>query len=474
MGSNISTLGDFLDSTGGSIQTGPFGTKLKASEYTPTGVPVISVGEVGVGRLRLHDRTPKVDESVWGRMPEYILKEDDIVFGRKGAVERSAQVQANEDGYFLGSDGIRVRLAPESCSPKFISYQLQDPAHKEWMIQHAAGTTMPSLNEGIIRRIPILLPPLPEQKAIAHILGSLDDKIELNRKMNATLESMAQALFNSWFVDFDPVIDNALAAGNPIPDEFAERAEVRRQALANGAANREAAKQFPDSFQETEEMGWIPEGWEVKSIADVTHAVTKGDTPRQDAISAALKDDKMVNLLRVNSITENGEILMDKLQQIPESIHNGKSKRSRLREGYILYTNAGTIGRVSYVQKDILPANTNQAIAIIQPDISLIPSKFLYMVMRQSAFQDSLHHDITQAVQANLALGKISKASFTFPDKNSLLFTCQILEKLLDRIWANRRAADNWIKLRDNLLPKLISGELRIPEAEQLSEEARP
>ena len=91
-----------------------------------------------------------------------------------------------------------------------------------------------------IASIEIPVPPLPEQKAIAQILGTLDDKIELNRRMNATLEGMAQALFKSWFVNFDPVIDNALAAGNSIPDELAPRAEVRRQALANGTASRES------------------------------------------------------------------------------------------------------------------------------------------------------------------------------------------------------------------------------------------
>ena len=90
--------------------------------------------------------------------------------------------------------------------------------------------------------------------------------------MNATLEGMAQALFKSWFVDFDPVIDNALAAGNPIPDELAARAEVRRQALANGTANREAAKPFPAAFQETESMGWIPEAWEIVVFEDLVAA----------------------------------------------------------------------------------------------------------------------------------------------------------------------------------------------------------
>ena len=137
------------------------------------------------------------------------------------------------------------------------------------------------------------LPPLPEQKAIAHILGTLDDKIELNRRMNATLEGMAQALFKSWFVDFDPVIDNALAAGNPIPDELAPRAEVRKKALANGTTQQGSVDHptlsdpkslFPAAFQFTEELGWIPEGWEESSLE--TLAIPKRGKTEQKAISS--------------------------------------------------------------------------------------------------------------------------------------------------------------------------------------------
>ncbi len=108
----------------------------------------------------------------------------------------------------------------------------------------------------------------PDQKAIAHIVGSLDDKVELNRGMNAMLEGMAQAHFKRWFVDIDPVIDHAPAAGNLIPDELAPRAKVRRQAFANGTANREAPKSFPAALQYTESMGWIPEGGEETSFSD--------------------------------------------------------------------------------------------------------------------------------------------------------------------------------------------------------------
>jgi type I restriction enzyme S subunit len=191
-------------------------------------------------------------------MPEYLLKAGDIVFGRKGAVERSAQVQLDEDGYFLGSDGIRIRLNDKECDPKFISYQLQTTAHRNWMIQHAAGSTMPSLNEGIIRRIPIVLKPLSEQKAIAAVLGALDDKIELNRRMNATLEAMARALFQSWFVDFDPVRAK-LDGREPV-----------------GLVTSDAAL-FPEQLEDSP-LGYIPKGWIAGTLSDGFN-LTMGQSP---------------------------------------------------------------------------------------------------------------------------------------------------------------------------------------------------
>lgn len=108
------------------------------------------------------------------------------------------------------------------------------------------GTATKFLTMKLLAPLEIKLPPIPEQKAIAHILGSLDDKIELNRQMNETLEAMAQALFKSWFVDFDPVIDNALAAGNTIPDEFIERAEQRKAIEKKDHSDNQSL--FPNEF----------------------------------------------------------------------------------------------------------------------------------------------------------------------------------------------------------------------------------
>lgn len=191
------TIGEVLQASGGSIKTGPFGTKLAAAEYSESGMPVISVGEVGYGRLRVSERTKRVGKDVTGRLPEYVLEPGDIVFGRKGAVDRSAWVRPHQAGWFLGSDGIRLRFG-EGVDSRFMAYQLGSRRVREWLLQHAVGTTLASLNEPTLKSVPVSLPPIEEQRAIAATLGALDDKIESNRRACLLLDELARIIFRKW------------------------------------------------------------------------------------------------------------------------------------------------------------------------------------------------------------------------------------------------------------------------------------
>lgn len=183
------TLADVL-ADGGTVKTGPFGTVLKAAEYAGAGVPIISVGEVDYGSLRLRKDTPHAPVEVTERLPEYVLRAGDIVFGRKGAVDRSAWVKSSEDGWFLGSDGIRLRL-PFDVNTRFFAYQFQNPTVREWLLQHASGSTMLSLNQRILERVPLVVPAREVQDAIAEVLGALDDKIAANTKLAETAATLA-------------------------------------------------------------------------------------------------------------------------------------------------------------------------------------------------------------------------------------------------------------------------------------------
>jgi type I restriction enzyme S subunit len=184
----VVSLGDI-----GNFKTGPFGTLLKAEEYYASeGCPLVSVRDIGEGTLKFDHHTPLVPVSVVRRLPEYILNSGDIVFGRKGGVDRSAMVHENQAGCFLGSDGIRMRPS-QACHPPFLTYLLQQKEIQRWLLQNATGTTMPSMNQEILRRIYLPLPQLLEQRAIAEALGDMDALIGALDRLIAKKRDLKQA-----------------------------------------------------------------------------------------------------------------------------------------------------------------------------------------------------------------------------------------------------------------------------------------
>lgn len=175
------------------IITGPFGTLLKASEYTDfDGVPQISVGEIGDGFFRVADHTSKIPPAVTSRLPQYLLRVGDVVFGRKGAVDRSALVTERENGWFLGSDGISVRPIVQ-CHPQYLAAQFSSSDTKSWLQQNAIGTTMASLNQKILGRVRLPFAPLDEQVAIAAALSDVDALLAGLDKLIAKKRDIKQA-----------------------------------------------------------------------------------------------------------------------------------------------------------------------------------------------------------------------------------------------------------------------------------------
>ncbi|WGK70382.1 restriction endonuclease subunit S [Candidatus Haliotispira prima] len=397
------------------------------------------------------------------------------VYGSNGAVGWTEKPLTDGPGVILGRKGA-YRGVRYSKNPFFVidtAYYVKPKTEldMQWLyyaiIHHKLGeiddgSPIPSTTRAAVYVVGVEIPPLPEQKAIAHILGSLDDKIELNRRMNATLEGMAQALFQSWFVDFDPVIDNALAAGKEIPEEFKARAELRRKALADGNANREAAKDFPDSFTETKEMGWIPRGWGVKELRYLSSKISKGTTPRKADMDAAL-DEPTIPFIKVRDISDNGYLSESGLEVIPRSIHEKKLSRSRLYTGDVLFSIAGTIGRVALVPESLNDSNANQAVAFVRPDAPT-PSLYLLEHLRGKFVQDRIHSRIVQAVQANVSLTELGDIPTIQPSFNIVEIWNELMVPNYSRIDQLKIQNQALTNLRDTLLPKLLSGELRVGE----------
>jgi type I restriction enzyme, S subunit len=196
------TISDLILSNEAEIKTGPFGTQLKAAEYVEYGTPVINVRNIGFGTIR-DAALEFIDPATTARLSSHLLKADDIVFGRKGAVERHAYIKKSQSGWIQGSDCIRLRITSKKMIPKFLSYTLLTHEHKEWMqAQCSHGATMASLNQDIVGRIRFSAPNISEQVRIASILSAYDDLIENNTRRIAVLEKMARRIYEEWFVHF--------------------------------------------------------------------------------------------------------------------------------------------------------------------------------------------------------------------------------------------------------------------------------
>jgi type I restriction enzyme S subunit len=187
------TLGDLAKRGEITISTGPFGSALHAHDYRPTGVPVVPTEAIEPGHLR-HEKIVRISEEKARELVRHKLQPGDIVFARRGvqACGFSAPVTEQDGAVIAGTGVIALRiLAREKIDPTFLACAVGAPDSVKWLKHHAIGATMPNLNSSIVLGLPIHLPGIESQRASAHILGTLDDKIELNRRMSQTLEAIA-------------------------------------------------------------------------------------------------------------------------------------------------------------------------------------------------------------------------------------------------------------------------------------------
>ncbi len=346
-----------------------------------------------------------------------LFKSGDILFGTLRPYFRKV-VRPKFSG--VCSTDITVVRAKEKTDQLFLFYFI---AHQNF-INHASnissGTRMPRANWKVLEKSEWLFPPINNQHKIASILSAYDDLIENNNRRIKILEEMAQMIYREWFVNF----------------RFPGHEKVK----------------IVDS-----ELGMIPEGWEVKKLEEITSAITKGTTPT--TIGKTFQE-KGINFLKVESIDENGHIITDKLAKIDAETHE-LLKRSQLQKNDIIFSIAGAIGRTTVVSTRILPANTNQALAIIRPSDSYL-MHYLFLTIGSKYFIKFSLARVVQTAQANVSLGVLSSAPILLP-------SLPILKKFNELISPNKELCENLQiknlnlrKTRDLFLPKLISGEIDV------------
>ena len=198
------TLGELCEEGGGGIQTGPFGSQLHASDYVVHGTPSVMPQNIGDNSISI-DGIARVSDADLARLSKYQLRAGDIVYSRRGDVEKRALVREENDGWLCGTGCLRVRLGDSSGNvAAFVSYALGTEDSRAWIVRHSVGATMPNLNTSILSAVPLSIPDASEQQAIAAVLGALDDKIAANTKLARTADELACMLFADSVRDLQP------------------------------------------------------------------------------------------------------------------------------------------------------------------------------------------------------------------------------------------------------------------------------
>ena len=428
------------------------GYRAKNSELSAYGVPFARAGNINNGfKFEGADCFPK--ENI-GKVGIKISQPGDVVFTSKGTVGRFAFVRPNSARFVYSPQLCFWRSHdPDILDPRFLYYWMNGPDFMEQAGAVKGQTDMAdyvSLRDQ--REMRITLPTIDEQRAIAHILGSLDDKIELNRRMNKTLEAMAQALFKSWFIDFDPVIDNALAASNAIPEELQPSAALRESlGDASKPLPDDIHDLFPSEFEFTEEMGWIPKGWDIKSVEDAIAV-----NPR-----VQLKKNAVASYVDMKALPTSGFSVME----IEKKPYSGGAK---FNNGDVLLARItpclenGKTGIVDFLDGDEVGFGSTEFIVLRSKGAICAP--YIACLSRYIGFRD---HCI-QSMVGSSGRQRVQNACFSnfylaLPSALALLERFDhLVSGNFDRITKHTKQTRVLTQFRDTLLPKLLSGEIRL------------
>lgn len=368
------------------------------------------------------------------------LKYGDIVLTTRGTVGNVAYYDNNNPYKHIriNSGMIIIRADNKLWNPKFLYFILKSELLKEQIINLISGSAVPQLPARDIRKfiLPVINRSL--QNKITNIISDINDKVNLNIEINQTLEKMSQTLFKSWFVDFDPVIDNALDAGNPIPEALQARAELR-QKVRNSTDFKplpaEIRSLFPSEFEETE-LGWVPGGWETNRLENILEL----------AYGKALK--KTERIEGDYPVYGSGGV-------------DGSHNEFLVKGPGIIVGRKGTVGSLYWENKDFYPIDT---VFYVKPKkyFSLV---YCYQLLKTLGLENMN----TDAAVPGLNRNNAYRLDVITPTQTIIAQYTNIVQTFRYKMDSNNNEIDNLTNLRDTLLPKLISGELSLEDLPDLT-----
>lgn len=427
-----STL-DEVRAQGKSVVSGPFGSNIGSRFFVASGVPVIRGSNLTTGMDRFRE-----DEFVFltpEKAAEFTSCEaisDDLIFTAAGTIGQVGLIPktCKYPKYIISNKQLRARLDVAKIDPEFAYYWFASPAMVKTIQSRNTGSTIPLINLTVLKSLPIPVPPLNEQREIAGHLAILDDRITLLCETNATLEAIAQTLFKSWFVDFDPV-------------------RAKMEGRTPEGMDEATAALFPDSF-EPSELGEIPSGWRHKSLDEIA---------------------TYLNGLALQKFPPTGidDLPVIKIAQLRKGDTFGADRAARtikpeyiIKNGDVLFSWSGSLEvEIWCGDEGALNQHLFKVTSVHYP-------KWFYFLWTRH----HLAHFREVAASKATTMGHIQRTHLS--QANVIVPTTQIFDAvesvfrpLISQLINNSLQAKSLANLRDTLLPRLISGQLRLPEAEK-------
>ncbi|WP_282755956.1 restriction endonuclease subunit S [Desulfuromonas thiophila] len=452
---------------GGESKVGDFVTLQRGTTYKGRLVGKPGPALLGLGSIVPGGGFREGDYKTYGGdcPPKLMLYPGDLFASLKGATKDGkmigsvARVPESVSSGRLTQDTVKLEfINSDKETSDYLYWILRTPQYRDYCDRHATGSAVVALSRDDFLNYPV--PPInATRKRIVSLLEFIEYKIELNRQMNATLEAMAQALFKSWFVDFDPVIDNALAAGNPIPDELQARAEVRAALGDKRKPLPEAIqKQFPSSFVFSEEMGWIPEGWGIVPLKELCTSIQNGATPKR--MVSEYWDNGTINWFKTGELTDS--VLLASEEKITqEGLLKSSCKLWPANTVLIAIYAAPTVGRLGILTEE---SASNQACSGLVPKPE-VGSHFIFQTLLNA--RDWLNTVAVGAAQQNISKAVVEGVPAIRVKVPLFSAFNSIVNPFWEKIENQALETASLRCLRDTLLPKLLSGQLRIPDAEK-------
>ena len=429
------------------IAMGPFGSNIKVETFVDAGVPIISGDHLRGMRMK-DGNFNFITEEHAERLRNSVVVRGDVIFTHAGNIGQVAYIPETSkySRYVISQRQFYARCDKNKIVPQFLAYFFHTPEGRHKLLSNASQVGVPSIARPSthLKAIELNVPPVEYQRSVCDVISALDDRITLLRETNATLEAIAQAIFKSWFVDFEPV-------------------RAKLEGRAPEGMDEATAALFPDSFEESE-LGLVPRGWQVGTLSDLAtymngYAFKTKDWQETGHPVVKIGNVKpgMINISGASFVSASTVAVLERFQ---------------LKRGDLLVGMTGYVGETGLVPQIDPPAYLNQRVGRISTKRGIADLGFVYCLVRNPAYKGYAESKSHGSAQANVSGVDLMAYACIIPRQELLSTFSAVLCPIIERIILQYDKAQTLANLRDTLLPRLISGKLRLSEAENTIAEA--